>query len=134
MSEPKRFVVLRHQDADGVHFDLMLEIGADSPLATWKFIDAPETAVNGPLTGRRIGDHRRIYLDYEGPISGNRGHVTRHDRGTYRLRRCSDEAGAACREATFSGTRLRGDFRLRQSEGSEDRWVLSASSERRPSG
>ena len=30
-----------------------------------------------------LPDHRLAYLDYEGPISGDRGSVTRWDRGTY---------------------------------------------------
>ncbi len=31
-----------------------------------------------------LGDHRRIYLEYEGEISGGRGRVRRLDSGTYR--------------------------------------------------
>jgi hypothetical protein len=27
-------------------------------------------------------DHRALYLDYEGPVSGDRGTVTRYDAGT----------------------------------------------------
>jgi hypothetical protein len=30
-----------------------------------------------------LGDHRSDYLDYEGPVSGERGHVTRIDTGTF---------------------------------------------------
>ena len=30
-----------------------------------------------------IADHRSLYLDYEGPISGKRGRVTRWDGGAY---------------------------------------------------
>jgi hypothetical protein len=35
------------------------------------------TAEPEPFTAERIGDHRRLYLDYEGPISGGRGSVRR---------------------------------------------------------
>lgn len=32
----------------------------------------------------RIADHRRVYLDYQGPISGGRGEVRQVDRGWVR--------------------------------------------------
>jgi hypothetical protein len=32
-----------------------------------------------------LPDHRLIYLDYEGPISGDRGSVTRWDGGTFEV-------------------------------------------------
>ena len=37
-----------------------------------------------------LPDHRLIYLEYEGPISGDRGTVVAWDRGEYRLKRQSD--------------------------------------------
>jgi hypothetical protein len=33
-----------------------------------------------------IAPHRRTYLDYQGPVAGNRGYVTRADRGTATIR------------------------------------------------
>ncbi len=38
-----------------------------------------------PLDIERIANHRLLYLDYEGPVSGNRGHVARWDWGEYRV-------------------------------------------------
>jgi len=38
-----------------------------------------------PLLIERIANHRLLYLDYEGPVSGDRGHVTRWDWGEYRV-------------------------------------------------
>ena len=35
------------------------------------------------IAATRLADHRIAYLDYEGPISGDRGAVTRIDRGEY---------------------------------------------------
>ncbi len=73
-----RFVVLEHT-WNGVHFDVMLEnAGA---LRTWAVDEEirPEIA----LKARALPDHRLVYLDYEGPISGDRGHVRQWDRGTY---------------------------------------------------
>ena len=73
-----RFVLLEHR-WDGVHWDLMLESG--ETLRTWA-IDAP--IVPGvELSARALPDHRVIYLDYEGPISGDRGTVRRVDSGSF---------------------------------------------------
>lgn len=77
-----RFVVLRHTTADGVHWDLMLDRG--HALATWRLSRAPSADDPNPIPAQPIGDHRRDYLDFEGPVSGNRGRVDRHDAGTYR--------------------------------------------------
>ena len=74
-----RFVLLEHV-WNGVHWDFMLEHG--EVLRTWA-IDAPIVA-GQDLPARALPDHRRIYLDYEGEISGNRGQVRRVDTGTYR--------------------------------------------------
>jgi hypothetical protein len=37
------------------------------------------------MLGQAIGDHRIAYLEYEGPISNDRGQVARWDEGTYTL-------------------------------------------------
>src|SRR5262245_10170293 len=72
------FVVLEH-DHPQLHWDLMLEVG--EVLWTWR-LTAPPTLGQG-VAGVRTFDHRLVYLDYEGPISGNRGSVKRYDRGEY---------------------------------------------------
>ena len=77
-----RFVVLEHI-WNGVHWDFMLEYGdALGNLGS----DRPAPDCRGPRPARPAhpGNHRRIFLDYEGEISGNRGHVRRVDAGTYR--------------------------------------------------
>ncbi len=73
-----RYVVLEHQ-WNGIHWDFMLEVGAI--LKTWA-IDAP-LRTGSDLPARKLADHRLVYLDYEGPISGNRGSVRRVDRGHF---------------------------------------------------
>ena len=61
----RRYVVLEHR-WDGVHWDLMLDVG--DVLRTWA-IDAPITT-GVDLPARALGDHRRIYLDFEGELRG----------------------------------------------------------------
>jgi len=80
MSEPLRYVVLRHEGHGEPHFDLMFETETGSKLRTWQ-------ASNWPLRRRdklvALGAHRRDYLDYEGPVSRDRGFVKRVDSGTF---------------------------------------------------
>lgn len=94
-------------------------------LATWKFPATPESAAKSPIACRRIGEHRRDYLDYEGPISGDRGHVTRHDRGVCRVlvKAESNSEGSSRWTVAFDGQHLHGRYDLVQegdqaSEGS----------------
>lgn len=83
-----QFVILEHC-WNGVHFDLMLEVEPEAPLRTWALDAMPEP---GRLrTARGLPDHRRVYLEYEGPVSGDRGTVRRIDRGTYRVVAWSDD-------------------------------------------
>ena len=77
---PSRFVILHHQADDGEHWDLMLERGG--VLLTWQLVLEPVDRSCLPIPAKRIGDHRKAYLTYEGPLSGNRGHVRRLDAGT----------------------------------------------------
>lgn len=80
MHEPMlRYVVLHHAGFGDPHYDLMFESAPGSLLMTWRATDWP-LAAGDVLT--RIGDHRRDYLEYEGPVSNNRGHVQRVQSGT----------------------------------------------------
>jgi hypothetical protein len=76
-----RFVILEH-DHPQLHWDFMLE--EDGVLLTWR-LPAPPPFSRGVMRAERIGDHRLAYLDYEGPVSGDRGAVKRWDRGNYSL-------------------------------------------------
>ncbi len=80
------FVILHHTLPDGSsHWDLCLDQGEN--LATWQLLEDPAGFASDRIVeipARRIADHRREYLDYQGPISGGRGHVTRIDRGSFR--------------------------------------------------
>src|SRR5262245_6635169 len=100
-----RYVVLEHH-WEGVHYDFMLEAG--DRLLTWKLQQLPAPGV--PQIAVATFDHRLLYLDYEGPISGNRGHVVRWDHGDFTLL-----AGTENRQSLqVQGQRLRGVIELRR--------------------
>lgn len=74
-----RFVILRH-DHPHLHWDFMLETG--EVLRAWRLEREP-LADAGPIAATALADHRLMYLDYEGPVSGGRGTVTRWDAGEF---------------------------------------------------
>ncbi len=123
MPEPLRqFVLLRHELSDTRHWDLMLDCG--DALATWQLLDDPGALARGApavtLRAHRLSDHRRAYLDYEGPVSGNRGHVARVDRGECAvLERRSDHW-----TVRLAGSLLSGTFRLVAGAGPGGLWEL----------
>ena len=86
-AQPLRYVVLRHEGVAQPHFDLMLETAPGAALATWRI---PRWPIDEQINIDKVAEHRRDYLDYEGPISGDRGHVKRVTAGTYRLDRKFD--------------------------------------------
>jgi len=76
----RRFVILTH-DHPVLHWDLMLDFG--EALRTWRLLAEPE--VGADIPAEALPDHRRAYLDYEGPVSGGRGTVTRWEAGEFEL-------------------------------------------------
>jgi len=116
------------------HYDLMLELeaGADpEDLALKTFaslrdlfpsgVSHSDTRSRAGQTGgpteevnllRLINDHRRAYLDYQGPVSRGRGQVQRADAGTFELLRPLDP-GLQEIYLRCAGGKLSGDFRLR---------------------
>ena len=88
-----KFVILDHKPSqtppdsgssartENRHFDLMFEIADEKALSTFAMEFLPEAGSNAhaiPLAG-----HRNEYLTYEGPISKNRGTVTRYASGIW---------------------------------------------------
>ena len=112
-----RFVILHHQLEDGEHWDLMLE-HVDT-LLTWQLSREPVSRASLPIPAWRIGDHRKAYLDYEGPISGSRGAVRRVDAGVVEMESLSQDR---CRFILRDG-RLKGRLELACEHG---QWVLTA--------
>lgn len=102
-----RFVILVH-DFPTLHWDLLLENSA--ALRAWRLLQPPDSPL--PIPAEPLPDHRKMYLDYEGAVSGNRGTVTRWDAGEYLV--VSDESEALTVE--LAGARLNGRFRLELTE------------------
>ena len=92
-----RFVLLRHECPPSFgkpsHWDLMFERG--EVLETWQLTDLPASwarqlglalsEASDVVPAIRLPDHRIAYLDYEGPLSGDRGSVHQCDGGSYEL-------------------------------------------------
>lgn len=95
-----RFVLLRHEcpppskkpkHEKPSHWDFMLE--HEGVLRTWELRELPmawaallgESSDSAAVTAIPLPDHRLAYLDYEGPVSGDRGSVRCCDRGTFEL-------------------------------------------------
>ncbi|HRP63571.1 MAG TPA: hypothetical protein PK400_09785 [Phycisphaerales bacterium] len=80
LQPPSPTVVLRHELPDGsAHWDWMIApaVEGTAPLITFRLNDRPDSHNPKELAATRLPDHRRLYLNYEGPISGDRGHVRR---------------------------------------------------------
>lgn len=71
-------MILEH-DHPFLHWDFLLE--TETLLTTWRLLQPP--AADTEVAAERLPDHRRRYLTYEGPVSGDRGSVTRIAAGTF---------------------------------------------------
>jgi DNA polymerase Ligase (LigD) len=136
-----QFVLLYHEcPRDYVrpsHWDLMLEAGGS--LRTWALLELPrgwqaarsytassfaacaDSSANNLVEAERLGDHRRDYLEYEGPLSGKRGQVTRIDAGSFET---IEESGERWQVELF-GERLLGQVILKVGEANANRWTLT---------
>ncbi len=110
-----RFVILTH-DHPHWHWDLLLERPGQELLQTWRLEQPPSPGII--IQAEALPDHRRLYLDYEGPISGNRGKVARWDSGEFsELSRTPTQIALR-----FQGHRLDGIATL--IFGEENAWTL----------
>ncbi|MGA2253550.1 MAG: DNA polymerase ligase N-terminal domain-containing protein [Thermoguttaceae bacterium] len=104
-----RFALIVHDSPRGLHYDFFLENG--EVLKTWALPHLPEPGLE--IACDRLVDHRSIYLDYEGPISGGRGRVTRWDQGTFVIATWTDAAIIV----ELAGAKLAGRVELRLEAG-----------------
>ena len=117
-----RYVILRHETPSSArgqgHWDFMLETGGI--LRTWALAEEPKD--QNEIAADQLADHRLAYLDYEGPISGDRGSVTKWDVGDYQL--ASESADEL--QISLKGQRLSGEVLLRRAEQPQ-RWRFTFS-------
>lgn len=99
-----RFALLEHTTRDGVHWDFLFQLADVERLPTWRLTRNPLLASGRPIAAERIADHRALYLDFEGEISGDRGTVRRVDGGGVTVARFDPTAG----ELHLRGLRLIG--------------------------
>jgi hypothetical protein len=104
-----RYALLIHDSPRGLHYDFFLEDG--EVLKTWALPHLPEKCLEIPCEA--LADHRPVYLDYEGPISGGRGTVQRWDQGTYSVQQWTE--GEITVE--LAGAKLEGRVELRRQTG-----------------
>lgn len=72
-------MILRHTLPDASwHYDWLVERSGIEKVPTWRTGHTrPDDPGGDSFEGERIGDHRALYLDYEGEVSGGRGRVER---------------------------------------------------------
>lgn len=99
-----RFVLLLH-DWPALHWDFLVEAGES--LRAWRLLSEPRAGSDIPAEPNF--PHRLAYLDYEGPVSGGRGTVSRWDFGTCDW--LADEPDGA--ELDLWGAKLRGRVVIR---------------------
>ena len=90
----RRWVLLRHELPGGEwHYDWMIQRSdeAGAPLLTFRVFVRPDDAAVREFAAERIGDHRSVYLEYEGEVSGGRGRVDRVTAGAVESLRESPE-------------------------------------------
>src|SRR5262245_31491538 len=116
-----RFVLLYHDCPPDFgrpsHWDLMLESG--DVLRTWALAEIPRSSATcHSIDAEQLADHRLTYLEYEGPVSGERGTVRRADSGTLETLIESED----CWKVRLNGKMLNGEFALRRAK--DNRWTL----------
>ena len=76
----RQFVILEH-DYPFLHWDFLIEDGGG--LASWRLLELPQSGIR--VSAASLPVHRPHYLNWEGPISGDRGSVRRIHKGLLAL-------------------------------------------------
>jgi len=127
-----RTVVLAHRTPTDTHYDWMLEDPAAAsgcgPLVTFRLTVPPvDWRITDAIVAVRLADHRRAYLSYVGPISGNRGRVRRVDAGSATVH----QFNRSVVDATLGTDRFAGRVRLTARHGV---WIGKCLERGRPAG
>lgn len=89
----------------------MLE--SDCALRTWALREMPQMSSPGKaIAAEKLPNHRLAYLEYEGPVSGERGTVGRVDTGTFET--IVESQGRL--EIRIDGGKLRGKLTIHRTE------------------
>lgn len=99
----------------------MLDVGGCGGLLTTFRMEVGVHGLRPPaaLGAERLADHRRVYLEYEGPLSGDRGEVRRVASGTFEGGFSADGASLAVRVDFGAGSVL-----IRGSRGADGLWRM----------
>lgn len=122
-----RTVLLEHRTPDGgSHFDWLLapddgRYGPDDRVLISFRVSRRIDLEDRPseFEALRIGDHRWVYLSYEGDLSEDRGSVQRLAEGVWTPE--GDERGAISGSAVWEG---RIEWRFEGRQIGDDRWVF----------
>lgn len=113
-----RYVILEH-DWPTTHWDFLLE--RENALQAWRLLSEPGQCE--PVIAEPNVDHRPLYLSYEGPIGGGRGHVRQWDSGQFEWVSDGDVI-----LLTVRGRRLQGRIYLTR-DGESWLWRLESATE-----
>lgn len=135
-----RFVLLYHDCPlhyqRPSHWDLMLE--ESDLLRTWAletlprqwaaahartahaYSNCPSNAAGNEVAAEQLGEHRRVYLEFEGQLTGDRGAVIRIAAGTY----VSEAKSSGRWQLSLSGDTLSGAIALQRTNPNGVSWRL----------
>ena len=117
MQQKSHFVIQEHTRPEGLHWDLMLQLG--DVLRTWRLSVPPEQIQNESIPAEKISDHPLRFLSYEGPVQNNTGFVKIADKGNFTLLEQTEKK--ILFETT--GQILKGEFQLQLQQN--NLWLLS---------
>ncbi len=117
-----RFCLLHHTGWVGQsdHFDLMLQMEdgtSDNDYVLKTFASERDETPDGEGQGSVLlvrPDHKRLYLDYEGPISGSRGNIMRTDDGELKWLTKKFEKNKIELRFHLAGKQLTGYYEIKQ--------------------
>jgi hypothetical protein len=137
-----RFVLLFHECPPSYdrpsHWDLMLEAG--EMLRTWALDrlphdwsaahsrtaasvpDCPAVVAENGVVAVQLRDHRRNFLEFDGPLSANRGTVKRVAAGTYSIESESPD----CWRIALNSDEISGIVALTRSRSEDTKWTLES--------
>lgn len=85
-----RFTILEHNHPF-LHWDLLMQNHKCDSLHSWRLLQKPTCGTW--IASEPLPDHRIMYLDYEGPVSSDRGTVSQFSSGQFYVDADSSAAG-----------------------------------------